>query len=158
MGIQPTAGDVVKAVGFTGGRKGLTDLQKSSLDAFIAPMKISRFHSGDCRGCDEQAFKVVRRLHPNVYMEVHPPSNKSMRAYCRPWQGCGVVHPPRPYLTRNHDIVDATDLLIATPNSMEEKLNSGTWATIRYARKAQKPIVCIFPDGTLKLEKPHEHQ
>ena len=158
MGIQPTEGNAVKAIGFTGSRTGLSDPQKATLETFISTMEVSRFHSGDCKGCDAQAFKIVRRLRPNAYLAVHPPSNKSMRAYCRPDQGCGIIHPPKECLARNRDIVNTTDLLLATPDTIREKLRSGTWATIRFARKVFKPIVYIFPDGTLKLEKPREHQ
>lgn len=54
---------------------------------------------------------------------------------------------PRPYLDRNHDIVDATDVLIAVPNSVKEELRSGTWATIRYAKRTKQPLMVIPPDG-----------
>ena len=34
-----------------------------------------------------------------------------------------------------------------------EQLRSGTWATVRHARKLKRPIVIINPDGTLLLER-----
>jgi predicted Rossmann fold nucleotide-binding protein DprA/Smf involved in DNA uptake len=39
--------------------------------------------------------------------------------------------------------------MIATPHSYVEIGRSGTWATVRYARKAGKPIYLILPDGLL---------
>jgi hypothetical protein len=33
--------------------------------------------------------------------------------------------------------------LIATPESLTEELRSGTWATIRYARKIKKPCLIL---------------
>jgi len=54
---------------------------------------------------------------------------------------------PRPPLVRNRDIVDATDMLIAAPATRKEVLRSGTWATIRYAKKMKKWIYIIYPSG-----------
>ena len=58
-----------------------------------------------------------------------------------------VVHTPKDYLERNHDIVDETDMLIATPGEEQEVQRSGTWATIRYARKQKRTILTIYPSG-----------
>jgi predicted Rossmann fold nucleotide-binding protein DprA/Smf involved in DNA uptake len=44
-------------------------------------------------------------------------------------------------LERNHLIVAACDVLNAAPLQDEEILRSGTWATIRYARKAGKTVI-----------------
>ena len=61
---------------------------------------------------------------------------------------------PKKPLIRNRDIVRETAVLIATPEQTIEQLRSGTWATVRYARKMNRPTVLIFPDGTLTLERP----
>ena len=55
----------------------------------------------------------------------------------------------RPYLDRNKDMVRETAWLIAAPAEPEEQLRSGTWSTIRFARKLGKPVFLIFPDGTV---------
>lgn len=60
------------------------------------------------------------------------------------------VYRPAPYLMRNHAIVDQSDMLVATPAGDQEVVRSGTWATIRYARKLQKPLMIIWPDGIYK--------
>ena len=49
-------------------------------------------------------------------------------------------------------LVDACEVLLATPKG-PEKLRSGTWATVRYARKVGKRIVIIEPDGK-QVEQP----
>ena len=36
-----------------------------------------------------------------------------------------------------------------TPQGNEEVMRSGTWATVRRARKQDKPIFIINPDGSL---------
>ena len=43
-------------------------------------------------------------------------------------------------------------MLIACPASADEELRSGTWATIRYARRKLKRIYLILPDGTVQEE------
>jgi outer membrane protein insertion porin family len=55
-------------------------------------------------------------------------------------------------LDRNRAIVDSCDVLIACPKGPEEQ-RSGTWATVRYARKQKKRIVIIWPDGEVTEEK-----
>jgi hypothetical protein len=59
---------------------------------------------------------------------------------------------PKPYLVRNHDMVDQSEFLIGTPGEEQEVLRSGTWATIRYARKLKRPILIILPKGKLVAE------
>lgn len=51
----------------------------------------------------------------------------------------------------NRDIVAETDELIATPKGFQEERRSGTWATVRYALKARKPVTVIWPDGAASL-------
>jgi predicted Rossmann fold nucleotide-binding protein DprA/Smf involved in DNA uptake len=66
-----------------------------------------------------------------------------------------VVHTPKAPLDRNRDIVDAAAVLIAAPKEMTETLRSGTWATVRYARKQGKQVWIVWPDGTVSK---HESQ
>lgn len=57
------------------------------------------------------------------------------------------------YMTRNDMLVAACDTLLAFPKTAVEQVRSGTWATVRRARKAGKEIR-IFPlDGSeMQLE------
>ena len=50
----------------------------------------------------------------------------------------GDQQPQKPYLERNRNIVDNTTMLVAFPNNNKELLKSGTWSTIRYAKKRNK--------------------
>lgn len=68
----------------------------------------------------------------------------SNRAFCK---GAVVTYKPEPYLDRNHYMVDRCNLLIACPEGIEA-LRSGTWATVRYARKRPRNHLIIYPDGT----------
>ena len=73
---------------------------------------------------------------------IHPPNIKDKRAFCNDYR---FSFPEKPYLERNHDIVDNSDVLIATPKESVEQIRSGTWATIRYAKKLNKPIMIMEP-------------
>jgi len=68
------------------------------------------------------------------------------------------VHPPRGYLDRNTDIVKHSHILIGCPSTLNEVLRSGTWATIRRARRIKTPCILIFPDGSLKFSWQNLHK
>ena len=125
-------------MGFTGTRKGMTNAQKLQVTEWLLGQ--AELHHGDCIGADEQAHRIAYR---NLIITIHPPSDEKQRAFCT---GADIVREPAPYLARNHSIVDETDILVAAPDS-PEKLRSGTWATIRYARKMGKPLFIVMPDG-----------
>jgi hypothetical protein len=60
-----------------------------------------------------------------------------------------MMRPERTYLERNKDIVRESASLIAAPLQAEEQQRSGTWSTVRFARKIGKPVFLILPDGTV---------
>lgn len=141
-------------IGFTGTQRGQTGRQLKEFSRFMSNPEICQFHHGDCIGADEEAHGICDGLVPRIV--IHPPRVKTKRAFCRCRKSALDILLQKDYLDRNHDIVDATEMLIATPGEKEEQLRSGTWATVRYARKQNKPILIIFPDGSTKSEKPQE--
>lgn len=120
-------------MGFTGTQKGMSDKQKRAFIAFVKENKPSEFHHGDCIGADSEAHDIVEHYSPNTKIIIHPPKDAKKRAFK---SGEEVLN-ERDYLDRNKDIVDHTDILVATPKGKEE-LRSGTWSTIRYAKKVNK--------------------
>jgi len=137
-------------VGFTGSRKEITRIQRSILQIFIENIKPKYFHHGDCVGADYAAHEIINHyIAFKVLVCIHPPDNPKSRAYCRGYEHISV---PKTYLQRNYDIVTETQILIACPDTKEEKVRSGTWATIRTARKYKKKIIIIFPDGSVSIE------
>jgi predicted Rossmann fold nucleotide-binding protein DprA/Smf involved in DNA uptake len=54
---------------------------------------------------------------------------------------------------RNKVIVRETEILIAVPAETMEQHRSGTWSTVRYARKLERAVCIIRPDGTLIHER-----
>ena len=136
-------------IGFTGTQVGMTAEQKriftGIVQAFIG--KLVEFHHGDCIGADEQAHNILfwlRDKHEcNLEIHVHPPENSSKRA----WKLGDMTHKAKPYLDRNKDIVDSCDFMVAISRTGTEELRSGTWSTIRYARKMSVPCLVISPNG-----------
>lgn len=128
-------------VGFTGTQLGMTDYQISQFVEVLKYLEPLTLHQGDCIGADDQANTIARELY--IYTICHPPIKNSKRAFTE----CDEYMEPKDYLERNHDIVDESTVLISTPKGMEEELRSGTWATIRYARRTDKPVIIIWPTG-----------
>ena len=137
-------------IGFTGTRHGMANEQKKSLHLLLKNTlkKVTEFHHGDCIGSDADAHKIIKTNILTNKIVIHPPSYNKFRANCKG----DVALQPLPYIERNHNIVDETDVLVATPDT-PEKLHSGTWATIRYARKQHKDIYIIRPSGKIEYEK-----
>lgn len=138
---------ISKHIGFTGTHKGMTDKQKRELkdvlllwhDAYSDNCTIV-FHHGDCIGADAEAHDIAWML--GYVIEIHPPIRSKFRAF----KNGDYCFKPKPYLERNRDIVDyADDELIACPSSEKEVLRSGTWSTVRYARKQDKKVTIIMP-------------
>lgn len=136
-------------LGFTGSSNTITGEQKEALLKELSRLLdkgVHTFHHGDCVVADQYAHYAAKML--GYVIHIHPPINPYARAFC---VGANVMHECKEYLDRNHDIVDSSDLLIAVSESTVEVLRSGTWSTIRYAKKLRKPIKIIFPDGKVEL-------
>jgi len=140
-------------IGFTGTRQGLSAWQRillfSELRAyaradfeittgFTAVGATPEFHHGGCVGADAEAHQMARTLGYRIV--VHWPENRKHEANL---SGPFVSAGRKPYLIRNEDIVKACDLLIATPLTDKEQLRSGTWSTIRMARRLGKRCLII---------------
>lgn len=133
-------------VGFTGTRNGMSDRQKEHLRKFLENFA-SEFHHGDCVGADEEAHLIALEVKiPKIV--IHPPAQRVLAAGCTFKYGHAesqvVLLSPAPYIVRNHNIVEATQGLVAAPQTMQEQVRSGTWATVRHARKMHK-FVHILP-------------
>lgn len=129
--------------GFTGTRQGMSVGQFARFIAFVQheQRRFAEFHHGDCKGADEDAHRAVRKYAPDCRIFIHPPEDPKHRAFC----AGDIVLKEVAFLSRNHLIVDACQLLIATPQSLDERQRSGTWATIRYARKIGREVHIINP-------------
>ena len=137
-------------IGFTGTQLGMTALQKAAVSGLISELHPVEARHGDCIGADADFHNIVRLTseHENRAIRItsHPPINKSKRAFCK----VDVEEIPLDYLDRNRQIVAKSDVMIATPKGFEEELRSGTWATVRYARKAGKRLYIVYPNGEVR--------
>lgn len=100
----------------------------------------NQLHHGDCIGADEEA--AMEASDSDWVVIAHPPTDESRRAFSVYTE---FFRDPKPFLDRNKDIVDECDLLIAAPKGPETQ-RSGTWSTVRYARRIGKPVIIL--DGS----------
>jgi hypothetical protein len=133
-------------MGFTGTRYGMTDLQKEALVQVVE--KCTEFHHGLCVGSDAEAHAIVRES-TSAKIHGHPTHMKDLQADLE----CDVLHSPKPPLDRDKVIVMRCKLLVATPLTRKEERHSGTWYTVRQARRWGKPVILIYPDGVMVRER-----
>ena len=140
-------------IGFTGTRNGMTEKQVSKIHTLLTgfvgeinPALILGLH-GDCIGADDD-FNMLC-LSENIKTLCRPCTFENMRAHRTSQQ---IAEPETP-MQRNRKITAQADVMIACPpNYTEIKRGSGTWATIKFSRRAKKPLYIIFPDGTMLKE------
>lgn len=147
-------------IGFTGTREGITAAQRAIFEGCFRATGATEFHHGACVGADaEVAVWVATVRMPQPAGAPTPQLTPWCRIHARPSNLPGMTdpaalrmsdfrYPEKPPLDRNRDIVDACDKLIACPRGPEEE-RSGTWATVRYARRVGRPVVVIWADGSM---------
>ena len=139
------------SLGFTGSRDDRmpTIAQIAYVDNLLFVLQPFAVHHGDCVNSDEWFHaRVTGPYKNNPFVHIHPPDNPKYRSLCTKGTR-NILYPPKPYMKRNQDIVDASQGLIATPHGPEE-VRSGTWATIRRARKKGIPICIVYPNGKVE--------
>ena len=94
-------------IGFTGTKIGMTPEQKQVLKRvfYAAAQQHSELelHHGDCVGADSEAHDIYQKQ-ANENIVIHPPLDDKARAWCL--TSLENLRLPKPYLARNHDIVD----------------------------------------------------
>lgn len=133
-----------KQIGFTGTRDGMTPAQRLVVTRILLHEKPTKVHSGDCIGADATFHQIARQL--GIWSVGHPPINPKNRAWC----DFDEVEPEGDYHARDRNIVNASHLLLSTPATEHEVLRSGTWTTLRYARKIERPFKIILPSGLIR--------
>ena len=124
-------------IGFTGSRNGMSNEQKLQVKNYLLSLQHLNLtvHHGDCKGSDRDFHNICTDLQ-SIKIIIHPPNCSTMRAFCN----SDTILQERPFLLRNRDIVDSSEVLIACPINNNEIMRSGTWSTIRYARKCNKQV------------------
>jgi hypothetical protein len=129
-------------IGITGSRYGLTDAQRASLietlDEYAYLFGADVFRHGDCLGVDAEGFQIAKDLGYRTI--AHPPLDERWRAFTK----SDEILLAKGYHKRNHDIVAASEFLLAFP---DERKESGTWVTVRYARQVNQYRMVFDPSG-----------
>jgi hypothetical protein len=129
-------------IGFTGNRHGITQEQQFQIIEILDKYDNLIVSHGDCIGSDTDFHNICinyKNTHENkkIRIDIYPPDNPKLRAFN---QG-DLIMDEKPYLQRNLDIIKNSLVLIACPiDKNKEELRSGTWSTIRQARKQKLTI------------------
>lgn len=127
-------------VGFTGSQRGMNSRQIHNLMSWLRANDVDEFHHGSCIGADTAANYCAAEC--GIPIIIHLPIDTEKMSNLREF--ATEIRSPLPYLDRNHMIVNECNMLIAAPIDPEkEELRSGTWATIRYARKKGIPVLIL---------------
>lgn len=129
-------------IGFTGTRKGMTDRQMDALKLLLEDIHYVNeepFHHGGAKGADIEASTEAESWGYRCVAHLASPKTSEN------------------LLRRNRDIVDSSDILIAAPSTLTERVRgSGTWYTMRYARRIGIPVVILDPGkGATEAMVPH---
>lgn len=140
-------------VGFTGTSRVVPLAQREALAQLLlelAPKHIDCAHGG-CVGADDVFDELVVK-HTHWHRWIYPSDIGNMRSNAwmqreswraTPWE-------PRAPLVRNHLVVERATMLVACPRGPEMR-RSGTWSTVRLARKRGLPVTIVWPDGFVTL-------
>jgi len=140
----------MSTLGFTGTQVGPTFEQFKSFCQLLRRLVkhgYREFHHGDCIGADAVAALEATRL--GMRLVSHPCNIVSKRAFTPACE----IRPVYPPLVRNRHIVNESNVIITMPRGKEVLRGSGTWATIRYARKRQVPVIIVWPCGRIEAER-----
>lgn len=136
--------------GFTGTRAGMTKQQMDLVRACLTLGKPAIIRHGAAFGADREFHAIWREELPKRFADVWPADDKSVKLFDR--QDNVSINPVLPPLQRNEEIVKRSKFMIATPHSQQEEQKSGTWMTVRCARRLEKPALIIWPNGVMTLD------
>lgn len=147
-------------IGFTGTREGLTDQQLAwlytTLETGKADGTIVQVHHGACLGADQAVH--VAALDIEIPIHVWPPTNmKYVALECLTPHRLVTIHPRMPYLNRDREIVHAAEGLVGLPKHDEQPdraLWGGTWYTVDFAERMNRPVIICYPNGRTEPRMP----
>lgn len=132
-------------IGFTGNRHGLTPEQKEQIVLILDKYNNIIVSHGDCVGSDTDFHNLCiqykeTHLDKQIMIHIFPPIIPTLRAFNQ----SDLLMDEKPYLERNLNIIKYSFVLIACPiDKNKEELRSGTWSTIRQAKKLNKLIYIL---------------
>lgn len=133
---------------FTGTQNGMTLEQFIAVAENLAALGPETVHHGGCIGADEQLHWLIVNFFPAIQVHVHKGDNPKKQAVLA-YRPTDLVTSAKPNLTRNRDMVEVSGWVLGAPAG-EERLRSGTWATLRYADDLLRQQVIVYPNGTVQ--------
>lgn len=115
---------------------------------------VTRFNTGGAFGIDSFTANYAARYHPGAEHFLYFPLGKWFNTDLLDrthWKDKIAISGG--YMKRNDVLVAACDILLAFPRTKSEELRSGTWATVRRARKEGKPVWYFPLDGSEPFEE-----
>lgn len=134
-----------KSLGISGSRDGLTLHQRAFMLSWMRNHNAQVVHHGDCIGADEQVARLFSTTFS--YIIAHPGHIAAMRANC---EVNDLTLSPLNTLVRNRFIVKHSNHILAFPSQRSPGTRSGTWYTIDYAQKQNKPVTVVLPSGEVQ--------
>jgi hypothetical protein len=135
--------EALYAVGITGTREQITEYQQDNAIGtlrFLFWLGFRLLHHGDCIGVDAYMAEEGKKIGYTVV--AHPPLNSKYRANN---PASDIILPAKEYLERDDDIVYASKVGLALPNSARPKQGSGTWYTVSKMQEQSLPHFLITP-------------
>lgn len=149
-------------IGFTGSRAGMTGAQQQAFVRLLDSLGASELLHGACIGADADAARLASIA--GIRCVAYPGRSAHDAADGprpdRDQASMDLAHETRAELThfaRNRAIVEASDIVIATPSypgPITRETKGGTAYTYWQAVKARKRIIVIWPDGSTTEEWP----
>jgi hypothetical protein len=137
-----------KKVGFTGTSKGASPAQLAELEEKLKALFADGFdelHHGLCIGADEQCAIIAKKLGFRVVAHPGLPKDPTNMKYRSDFAENDEMREAKPFIARDQEIVNEVERMLATPLTRAEVVRSGTWTTVRYARKVGRLIDLILP-------------
>jgi hypothetical protein len=132
-------------IGFTGSAAKITKEQRELIKKILTSLKPAEAHHGGCIGADNGFHEICLKL--KIKLVVHPGTDGYGRMPLRAdLIGNFTRLNPIEHLSRNKKIIDCSDIVLAIPDGPETR-KSGTWSTVRYAKKSGKKLIIIYSNG-----------
>ncbi len=165
-GLREELGELPEciSIGITGTRNLPTDNQRHTLRLMVNSFARCvggerQLHHGMCVGTDECAHYIAAQIpRMKIYGHPGPQSRYRMQAGHDLFT---LIYDAKPFRARNSDIVQASGILLACPRYPEQdarSARSGTWQTIRFARRAHKPVILVIPSGAIIHDHTHNRE
>lgn len=114
----------------------------------------TEFVTGGAFGVDTAVFTLSRGMYPAAKQLLCVPSGFHYNtSVLTAYSGAEIEMVPGGYLKRDDRLIECCSTLLAFPDSVTEQLRSGTWATVRRARKAGRRILFAPLDGSARWEE-----